>query len=211
MWKQIRRKTCRWMRNNRLLAGFIIAGLMICAGIEGSVIGFGMNTQPQQSDAIVILGCRLRGEKPSTFLAARAREGLRLYRQGYAPLIVVSGGKGPGETLSEAGWMRDYLVARGVPERAVLVEDRSHTTEENLRFTAALLSARGKDHVLIVSNGFHLKRADFYAREAGLRPSFSGVYLTNWRFLIKQAWGYGREVPALIVAWTSRLKPEGGL
>lgn len=79
------------------------------------MIYFGARARPSASDCAIVLGCGLYGTAPSPFLMARLDEGARLYREGYANRIIVSGGKGPGEDITEADAMKDYLVERGVP------------------------------------------------------------------------------------------------
>ena len=75
--------------------------------------------------------------------------------------VVVSGGQGPDEPESEAQCMADYLTEHGVEEGQLLLEDQSHNTDQNLRYTVALLAEKGYDttgDILVVSNGFHLTR-----------------------------------------------------
>ena len=74
---------------------------------------------------------------------------------------MVSGGQGPDEHISEAQCMYDYLTEHGVDGAQILLEDQSHNTVENLRYTVDLLTEEGYDptaDVVVVSNGFHLTR-----------------------------------------------------
>jgi uncharacterized SAM-binding protein YcdF (DUF218 family) len=97
----------------------------------------------------------------------RLDRGIDLFRDGAAPLLLLSGGgSGP---VPEAEIMRRMAIARGVPEAALLVEPGSHDTVENARDTARLLNSRGEDSVLLVSDRTHLPRATLLFRLAGLR------------------------------------------
>jgi uncharacterized SAM-binding protein YcdF (DUF218 family) len=97
----------------------------------------------------------------------RVECGIRLYREGAAPLLLLSGGgSGP---IPEAEIMRQIALSRGVPERALLVETRSDNTVENAREAARLLRSRGVREVLLVSDRSHLPRAALLFRLAGLR------------------------------------------
>jgi uncharacterized SAM-binding protein YcdF (DUF218 family) len=103
--------------------------------------------------------------------ADRIEEGLRLYRAGKAPLIVASGGDSPlnvkARTLHEADEMRSLLEEWGVPDSAIIVEDASINTRENALFTRRLLSARGIDHVILVTSALHMPRAVATFRKVG--------------------------------------------
>ena len=114
------------------------------------------------TDAIVVLGC-----PSSAGLARRLDVGVRLFRQGAAPLLLVAGGgAGP---VPEAQIMRRMALARGVPEAALLVEPGSSHTLGNARESARLLCSRGGRSVLLVTDRVHLPRAALLFRLAGLR------------------------------------------
>ena len=114
-----------------------------------------------------MLGCRLfPGGRPSERLRRRVRLGVGLYREGAAPLIVMSGGgTGP---VGEAAVMRDLAQEAGVPETALLLEPESRNTFENAANTARLLHEAGKSRVVLVSDRAHLPRAARLFRRAGL-------------------------------------------
>jgi uncharacterized SAM-binding protein YcdF (DUF218 family) len=116
---------------------------------------------------VVVLGCRLfPGGRPSERLRRRVRLGVGLYREGVAPLIVMSGGgTGP---VGEAAVMRDLAQEAGVPETALLLEPESRNTFENAANTARLLHEAGKSRVVLVSDRAHLPRAARLFRRAGL-------------------------------------------
>jgi uncharacterized SAM-binding protein YcdF (DUF218 family) len=97
----------------------------------------------------------------------RLDRGIRLYREGAAPLLLLSGGgAGP---VPEAEIMQQIALSRGVPERALLVERRSRNTVENAREAAQLLHSHDGHSVLLVSDRSHLPRAALLFRLAGLR------------------------------------------
>jgi uncharacterized SAM-binding protein YcdF (DUF218 family) len=115
-----------------------------------------------EADAIVVLGCR----GPAA-LQRRLEIGIRLFDQGAAPLLALSGGgNGP---IPEAELMRRAAIALGVPPTALLIDILSRDTFENARETARLLSARGLQSVVLVSDRVHLPRAALLFRLAGLR------------------------------------------
>lgn len=118
--------------------------------------------------AVIVLGCQVRGDVPSTMLARRLDAAVETLSEYPETVCVVSGGKGSGENVSEAEAMRRYLIERGIEESRLILEDKSVSTRENIRFSAELLKERGIDTAVIVTNEFHQYRADLYARRNGI-------------------------------------------
>ncbi|MEU3571863.1 YdcF family protein, partial [Kitasatospora sp. NPDC036755] len=95
---------------------------------------------------------------------------------GYAPLVLVTGGKGPHEECTEAAAMARYLVDRGVPAERIRREERAVNTAENLRFSAALMAAERPGYrCTVVTNGFHTVRSALAARRAGAPAAVLGA------------------------------------
>jgi len=124
--------------------------------------------QARPVDAIVVLGTAQFNGRPGPVLRARLDRALAVHEAGYAPLIVVTGGRAPGDQFTEAEAARDYLVERGVPPEAILLENEGRDSWESMRGVAALLAARDRPRVLLVSDGFHLLRLKLMARDLGL-------------------------------------------
>jgi uncharacterized SAM-binding protein YcdF (DUF218 family) len=138
----------------------------------------------QSAKAIVVLGARvLPSGHAAPALQYRAEKAAELYRAGRAPLILFSGGSSPG-LPSEASIARDLAVAAGVPPGACVLEDQSHTTAQNAELTAPLLKQRGIDEVLLVSDGYHLLRAQAQFARLGITtqpvPSGRRLGTTDW-------------------------------
>lgn len=120
------------------------------------------------ADAILVLGRRLEEDAPTAIYEARLAHAEGLWRQGLAPRILVAGGTTGRATRSEAEAGRDWLAARSVPPEAILLEDRSQHTLENLFNVRAHLRAEGWRTLLVVSDPLHLARARATARGLGL-------------------------------------------
>ncbi len=135
----------------------------------------------EAADAIVVLGCQLvGGGRPSERLRRRVALGVGVYREGAAPLLIMSGG-GTG-AATEAAVMRDLAREAGVPETAVLLETESRNTFENAAYTARLLHAIGKPRIVLVSDRAHLPRAARLFRRAGLEViGVAGVPASSMR------------------------------
>lgn len=147
------------------------------------VVGAGRSQVTEPVDAIVVLGAAQYDGRPSPQLAARLDHAVELWQQGLAPTIMVTGGKLPGDRFTEAEASRGYLVERGVPEVSILMEDAGRTTYESLESAAPILLDAGLVDVALVSDSFHLKRADLIADRFGLdaRPSAApDSVVTGW-------------------------------
>ncbi len=136
------------------------------------------NDEARPADAIVVLGAAQYDGRPSPVLAARLDHALALWREGQAPRIVVTGGKRPGDRYTEATASADYLIARGVPDSAILREVQGTSTWESLAATARILRNRGLESVLVVSDPYHSLRARETARELGL-DAYASPTLTS--------------------------------
>lgn len=128
------------------------------------------------SQAIVVLGGGVDAADPGhpdpdlRGAADRVWHAARLYHAGKAPLLLLSGGTDPAVNLtSEAEAMRLLLRELGVPDTAMLLEERSRTTEENTRFSAAILRQRGVQTILLVTSALHMKRALAYWQGQGFQ------------------------------------------
>jgi len=141
------------------------------------------NTVTYHEDAVVVLGAAVHGSTLSPTLERRLGAALAYHALNPRALVVVSGGQGSGEDLPEGNAMRAYLVAHGVPEASVLVEDRATSTEENFAFSRRLLDATlpAGYSVAFVTSEFHVVRAERIAAASGLRATHLSCP-TPWYF-----------------------------
>lgn len=126
----------------------------------------------KEPKTIIILGSGLIGDQVPPLLAQRLDKGKAIYEKfDQRPRIIVSGGQGSDERLSEAEAMAAYLIARGIPEDHILIENKSRTTFENLTFSQQLMIKQGyeSDETILVTNSFHALRAGIYMKCIGLK------------------------------------------
>lgn len=141
------------------------------------------STPPANLDYIVVLGANLNADgSPKETLRYRLDEAADYLERNPETTCVVSGGQGPDEPCSEAESMARYLEAAGVDASRVILEDRSTTTAENLRFSAALLDSPDAS-VGVVTNDFHVLRATRIARRQGLTSVYGISAPTNSLYL----------------------------
>ncbi|EJO5349492.1 YdcF family protein [Clostridium botulinum] len=176
---------------------FVIIAILIVIFFGYKIVYFGVKSKPQKSDCIIVLGCKVRGNDPTPFLKWRTEEGLRLYNEGYGKYIIVSGSKGPGENISEAEAMKRYLVKKGIDKKFIILEDKSKNTLENIKFSKKKMQENGLDSTIIVSNKYHLKRAELLCEKQDIKASYSGVFVKP--YMSHEIVGFLREIPALLV------------
>jgi uncharacterized SAM-binding protein YcdF (DUF218 family) len=126
------------------------------------------DNQARQVQAIVVLGSAQYDGVPSPDLGARLGHALSLWHRHLAPVIVVTGGKEPGDSYTEAQASADWLAARGVPQSAILREVNGRDTWESLDATARFLKPRGIRTVLLVSDPYHDDRIALMTGQLGL-------------------------------------------
>lgn len=146
-----------------MLASFVI--------IEALIIQSAISKHREKSDYLVILGAGLRGEVPSMALFQRLNASLGYIEINPNVKIVVSGGRGPGESITEAEAMKRFLIKHGVVKDQIIKEEKSTNTFENMKFTSNILKKIDKKEnikITIVTNNFHMFRAEFLARRQGL-------------------------------------------
>lgn len=152
------KKKRRWLR---ALLVLVLLGALCFGGLFGAVLYGSYDHVQGDPQVMVIPGCQVKPWGPSILLQDRLDKALSYLEDHPDLTVVVSGGQGPDEPVSEAQCMYDYLTDHGVDGEQILLEDASFNTVENLRNSAALLEEEGldtSDGVLVVSNGFHLTR-----------------------------------------------------
>jgi len=151
------------------LAGLGLLFLVWVASL-GAVLAWERHDQSRPVGAIVVLGAAQYVGRPSPVLRARLDHAIALWRRGLAPIMIVTGGTGRGDTTSEAAVSQRYVVQHGVPVQAVLLETEGRTTSESMAGVSALMGGQGRRDVLLVSDPFHMLRLTIIARRHGLEP-----------------------------------------
>lgn len=159
----------------RWLVVFTVAvGTLVCTS-AWLIDRAGVVDDARRSEVIVVLGARVQEDgQASPTLRARVEHAVALYRRGLAPRLLFSGGVGD-FGASEASVARDLAVTLGVPERACLLEELSHSTAENGYFSTAVLTAHGLRSVVVVTDPYHLPRAREIFHANGLEVTGSPV------------------------------------
>ena len=160
----------RWLR---IIVALACAGVVAFMALVGAVcVRANIVRTPVSSDCIIVLGARVRPDGTlSDSLRYRCESALAAWEQGLAPFLIVCGAQGTDEPVAEAEAMRAWLTERGVPEENIVLEADSYNTEQNLENAHALMQARGWESAIVVTSDYHLERALWIARDAGVEAS----------------------------------------
>ena len=178
-----------------LLRGILTAVALWVAAIAAVYVA-GVWTQVRHADAILVLGAAQYNGRPSPVLKARVDHALDLYRQGYAPRIIFTGGVGRGDTTSEGEVARRYAIENGVADSAILVERQGVTSAESVAAAAALMRTNGLQDALLVSDSYHMLRLELLARRSGVRgyraptpsaPIDAAGARTRWHYVLRES------------------------
>jgi uncharacterized SAM-binding protein YcdF (DUF218 family) len=158
--------------------------------------------QRRKVDAIVVLGAAQYNGRPSPVLRARLDHAIGLFRSGYAPLLLVTGGTAQGDSESEAGVSRRYLVAKGVPDSSVVVRPEGRSTDASMQAVGTWLKQRHLRSVLLVSDPFHMCRLRFEAKRMELTAYTSPTRTSPISGSRRRELGYlAAEALKMPVAW----------
>lgn len=185
----------RWARCSRTgwwcQLGFrrAVALVMIpLIGIEVWVINAGgSDLSALPADAVVVLGAGVNGRAPSLSLRTRLDAALEYLEENPDIPVVLTGGRGYGEEISEAQCMYNYLTAHGVDGSRLVLEEQAENTAENFAYSRELLEERGidpaRDKVAVVTSDFHIARAKVIAARQGYGHTFGVLAKLPWRHL----------------------------
>lgn len=172
----------------------VLVGLcLLVLGWGGVVVAVAVNGGRDQrvaTDAIAVLGAAQYNGRPSPVFRARLDHAATLYRLGLAPVVLITGGVGTGDTLSEADVGRGYLIGQGVPSSAAIALPAGADTYASMAEVAGWFRGRGSQRVLLVSDAFHMLRLRILAPRLGLIPYTSAAPASPIRTSPRRHFGY---------------------
>ncbi|HIU48873.1 MAG TPA: YdcF family protein [Candidatus Avimonoglobus intestinipullorum] len=175
----------------------LIAAVLILLYIAANAAGiytFSAKDQTCRVDAAIILGAATYNGTVSPVYRERINHGIALYKEGYAGKLIVTGGVGAGNTVSDAAAAKQYALSQGVPPADIYTEDASAITQENLVYAKNIMEAHQLHTALIVSDPLHMKRAMLLARDAGITAYSSPTPTSKYTSLKTQLPFLAREV-----------------
>jgi uncharacterized SAM-binding protein YcdF (DUF218 family) len=178
----------------RWVAIFVATAIVAWLVAVGAVVMTGRADSRRKSDAIIVLGAAQYVGHPSPVLQARLDHAAALWSAGIAPLLVLTGGVGTGDTMSEAEVGRRYLKAKGIPDSVILLESVGRTSSQSVRAAARILKDRGLSSAVLVSDPFHALRLRILAVRHGVSavtsPTRTSPIARNareeWRYVLSE-------------------------
>jgi uncharacterized SAM-binding protein YcdF (DUF218 family) len=180
-------------RATKVLKILIIVVVLAIGVTALRIYTYSDNSSDTQADAAVVLGAAVWSQGVSPVFRERINHAIELYRRGRVHKIIFTGGQGNRNEPTEAAAARTYAVSNGISPRDIIIEQRSHTTYENLVNAKQLADTHGLKKVLIVSDPMHMKRAIAMAHDVGLEAYPSPTLTTRYTGFRSQGEELARE------------------
>jgi uncharacterized SAM-binding protein YcdF (DUF218 family) len=155
-------------RFGKIVLAIIAVIVVVLAVTAARIYRYSSVAVDKQADAAVVLGAAVWSQNVSPVFRERINHAVDLYRKGKVRKLIFTGGQGNSNEPTEAAAASSYAQANGIPLQDILVEQKSHTTFENILNAKQLADANSLKTVLIVSDPMHMKRAMTMARDVGL-------------------------------------------
>lgn len=196
-WKE-KYRWVLWMRRAFLV--LIAAGFAFFAVLELWVVSCSRTDHDTPVTAVVVLGAGVNGTVPSLSLETRLEAALEYIWDKPDIPVIVSGAQGRGEDISEARCMAGWLMARGVPEERIILEEQAANTRENIWYSSEILAERGMDptaNIAVVTSDYHLCRASLYM-PGNMVPVAAHMPVRFWpltvNYYVREAFGIAAEL-----------------
>lgn len=159
----------------------------------GTVLTWALQDDAQRADAIIVMGAAQYRGRPSPALRTRLDHAIALWQRGLASRMVLTGGIGTGDSVSEAAVGRQYVLTRGVPDSAILLDNEGRSSAQSLRIAADLMKAHRLRSAIAVSDPLHMLRLEILGRRFGLDLHTSPALPTS------SARSLGKQVGTLVL------------
>ncbi|HAD1666724.1 TPA_asm: YdcF family protein [Salmonella enterica subsp. enterica serovar Typhimurium] len=183
----------------RIAAGIILIMATVFIHNAIAIYQFSQQNQTRVADCAIVAGAGVSGKTPSPVFQARLDHAIWLYQQHIVRALVLTGGYGAGATVSDAAIARQYVLEKGIPAKAIFIEERSTVTRENIRYAKQILRQQQWRTALLVSDPLHMLRLKTIAQDNGIdsrsSPTRSTRYKSWWaqtRFLLRETFYYSR-------------------
>lgn len=185
----------------KIIRNIFIVGLCAELILVGFLAYYGNNDNTDYTeDAVIVLGAAVHGDQITMPLWHRLTAAVSYHEKNPDAYIVVTGGQGAQETVTEAYAMEKYLLKRGVDADKIIKEEQATSTEENMRFSKAILDEKlGDDYnVAVITNHFHIYRGVAIAQKEGFASVTHVHGGLEWYNVIPN---YLRETLAVLKMW----------
>ena len=178
-----------------LISLCIILSIILCSIFTAfSIVNYGKIDQKTSSDAAIVLGAGTADGEVSPVYRERINHAIWLYENGYVDFLILTGGIGEGNVLSDSYAAKQYAISKSVPEHVIFIEEQSVITEENLAYAKMIMDEKMLNTAIIVSDPLHMKRAMLMAKDYGTDACSSPTPTTMYKSMKTQIPFLAREV-----------------
>ncbi|WP_185090795.1 YdcF family protein [Vibrio diabolicus] len=149
--------------------------------VMSSIYFYSFKSSNEKADAAIVLGAAVWDGNPSPVFEERIKHAIKLYNSKQVNKLVFTGGLGDGDSKSEAVVAKEYAIKHGVSSEAIIVEEQSKFTYENLRFASQKMVVNQIYFVLLVSDPLHMKRSMMIAEDIGMQASPSPTETSRYK------------------------------
>lgn len=183
----------RYTRVIKMTCLFLIGLLLVILFTASHIYIYGNTPSRIKADAAIVLGAEVWGSQPSPVFKERINHAVNLYKTRDVRKIIFTGGVGAGKEISEAEAGKQYAVKNGVNDLDILIETKSRTTNQNLKYAKEVGQQHNLNKFIVVSDPLHMKRAVLMARNLGLDAFPSPTPTTRYRSFESQLQFLSRE------------------
>lgn len=187
-------KITRKFKKSHYALGLLLLLIFYIAGNAASICIYSTKDETRNADTAIILGAAATDEGVSPVFRERINHGIWLYKNGYVKKLIITGGYGDGNLYSDSYIGKQYAIGQGIPDEAILLEEASTITEENLENAMEVMKNNGYDTALIVSDPLHMKRAMLMAQDKGLKAYTSPTRTSMYKSIYEKTKFSAREV-----------------
>lgn len=175
------------------VSAFLIVTVIASAAITCLIVKAANDYPETSGTTMVVLGCKVKNGRPSLMLKRRLNAAYDYLAENGDVTVIVSGGQGSDESISEAQCMYEYLTEKGISPDRIIIEDTSKSTYENLRNSKNIISEKGlNEKITIVTDGYHQLRAEMIADKLGIEAYNISAPTAYWlipTYLVREWFG----------------------
>lgn len=175
-----------------LLLIIFIVGYVIY--VSFAIYSYGNVNELKKAEVAIVLGAGIYDDEPSPVFRERINHSIWLYENGYVDKLLFTGGKGESENYTESSVAKKYAIEHSVPEKDILIEEKSKITQENILYAAQIVEENKFSTAIIVSDPLHMKRAMLMARDSGIVAYSSPTPTTRFKTMKSKFLFLEREV-----------------
>lgn len=164
----------------RILLAIILTAVFLFTMVAVDIWSYGNRDERRQADVIIVLGAAAYESGVTPVFAERINHAAQLYKEGYADHVILTGGVAYGNSISDAEIASVHAIEAGIDEDALILEEKSAVTYENLKYSREIMDEYGFETAIIVSDPLHMKRAMEMAEENGIRAYSSPTVTTRY-------------------------------